>query len=286
MFESITVDQAIKRGHRTITYPVWFIVFGGFAAGLCLSILKLVPFWVAPLSLFFSFLPAWLYWSVFITKWRLWAFENVRNVHELKKRAIREKLIWTDGSFFEKTEIRNSNEKELWEKLLIKFDQEDLFVDDPTVPLETKIYFSKFNVYSEIVIRGIILLGGGSMLLNNNSPILGLLLIAVIIYSLPKSIKKAKRIKSPQIILTREGMETSSVGYYDWSEINHEEEIYEGNGKNRKQILVYSCPSGLVELVIDDLNTDIKKLNDLLIIYRGRFKKASNAKNRTYSFEN
>jgi hypothetical protein len=46
-----------------------------------------------------------------ITKWRVWAFENVRNVHELKKRAIQEKLISADSSIFEKTEIRTERQE-------------------------------------------------------------------------------------------------------------------------------------------------------------------------------
>ena len=285
MFESVSVDRAISKGHRMITYPVWFIVFGGFAIGLYFSILKVLPFWVAPLSLFISFLPAWLYWSFFITKWRLWAFENVRNVHELKKRAIREKLIWGDDSFFEKTEIRSLDQKERWEKLLYKFDFEDLFTDDPTVPKETIIYFSKFNVYSEIVIGFVVFFVGCANFLSKDNLIWGLILVTISSYFLFKSFKKAKN-KNPQIILNREGLETSTAGYYDWSEIRYEEVIYEGGGKNRKQVLVYSCPSGSIELYIDDLNTDFKSLNNLLIIYRGRYKNSIHAKQTNNFFEN
>jgi hypothetical protein len=51
-----------------------------------------------------------------ITKWRLWAFENVRNVHELKERAVQAKLIWPDHSIFEKMEIRSASDKERWRK--------------------------------------------------------------------------------------------------------------------------------------------------------------------------
>lgn len=285
MFESTSVEQAIKRGHRMITYPVWIIVFGGFAIGCLFCVFKILPFWVAPLSLFVSLLPAWLYWSFFITKWRLWAFENVRNVHELKRRAIREKLIWGDDSFFERTEIRNSQEKELWEKLLNKFDKEDLFTDDPTIPTETKIYFSKFNVYSEIVIAVIVLIIGSSLLIQNKNPILGAILIGAAIYFLSKSFKKAKN-RNPQIILNELGVETCDVGFFEWAEISCEEAIIEGTGRNTSHKLVYSCPAGFVELQINDLATDIKQLNNLLIIYRGRNKNRTNAQNRNNFFEN
>jgi hypothetical protein len=85
-----------------------------------------------------GFIMPWFYWSLAITHWRLWAFENVRNVHELKNRAIKKKLIWKDGSFFETTEIRTALQKDHWIRLLEKFNKQDIFLS-----LETKNCINK-----------------------------------------------------------------------------------------------------------------------------------------------
>jgi hypothetical protein len=269
MCEAVSVDDAISKGHRMITVPISLIILIGIFLGLFLAINKIVPYWFAPLSIIIAILPAWLYWSFFITKWRIWAFENVRNVHELKKRAIREKLIWKDGSFFEKTEFRNQNQKDTWEKLLVKFDKADVFVDDPSIPETTLIYYSKFNVYTQVGMGFVVMMIGIGNLINNQSPTLGIIMIAISIYFLFKSFKKAKN-REPQLILNEKGIETSEFGFHEWSQIYDEEVCTEGSGKSIKRKLVYSCQIGQIEFYIDDLTTDIKSLNKLLIIYRGR----------------
>ncbi len=117
MNEIVTVNKAITRGHRMVNYPVFVIMIGTLSVSFFLGSQGSFPLWIFPLGFGLAFGLAWLYWSIMITKWRIWAFENVRNVHELKKRAIQEKLIWPDGSVFEKTEIRSSATKEKWKSL-------------------------------------------------------------------------------------------------------------------------------------------------------------------------
>jgi len=53
------------------------------------------------------FVAAWLWWSVQVPKWRLWAYERVDDIPELKRRAIEAQLIWPDGSIFSRTEIKS-----------------------------------------------------------------------------------------------------------------------------------------------------------------------------------
>ena len=111
MREQKSVDKAIKRGHLIVNVPVFIAIIGCPALSLYLSKQNLIPGWGIGIAFFIGFVLAWFIWSFMITKWRIWAFDNVRNVHELKKRAIREKLIWNEGSIFEKTEIRRSEDK-------------------------------------------------------------------------------------------------------------------------------------------------------------------------------
>ena len=272
MNETVTVDEAIAKGHRMVNYPVFIIMFGTIGLGLYLGVKKILPFWVVPVGFGLGFGLAWLWWSVMITKWRLWAFDNVRNVHELKKRAVQEKLIWADNSIFEKTEIRNVRDKEKWSSLQQKFEQEDVFQDDLTIPNETIIYYSKGGNFVEMIVMLVCLGVGIYLLIRTDRYILGSFLSIVGGYFSYKEYKEATNTE-PQIILNEKGIETISTEFYEWTEIENEEVISEGSGKHIRYYLVYDHPNGTEHLKIDDYGTTQKSLNKLLILYRGRNKK-------------
>jgi hypothetical protein len=72
-------------------------------------IVGLNAFDAATVALFvLCFMGAWLWWSVAVPRWRLWAYERVSDIPELKRRAVAEKLIWPDSSFFAKTESKSA----------------------------------------------------------------------------------------------------------------------------------------------------------------------------------
>ena len=60
-----------------------------------------------------AFILGWVVWSFTIASWRLWAFEKVdpKFHKQLKKEAIKAKLIWPDGHIFERTEIRTKKQR-------------------------------------------------------------------------------------------------------------------------------------------------------------------------------
>lgn len=53
----------------------------------------------------------WLIWSIQVTRWRLWAYRQVRDLNALKAEAVALSVIWPSGHFFEKTEIRSRSQK-------------------------------------------------------------------------------------------------------------------------------------------------------------------------------
>jgi len=274
MYERVTVDEAIAKGHRMVNYPAIAIIFGVQILCICLGALRILSLWAIPVGFVLSIPLGWLYWSVMITKWRLWAFENVRNVHELKKRAVQEKLIWPDNSVLEQTEIRSWAEKEKWLSLQNKFGQEDLFVDDQSVPGETIIYYSKGKNFFEMAVMLGCFGTGLYILIASDHYIVGSLLSLVGVYAAYQEYKEATN-KAPQIVINDQGIKTSSTPFYPWADIEQEEVIREGSGKHVNHYLTYTYPEGSERLKIDDFETDQKSLNKLLRIYRGRSRQKS-----------
>lgn len=275
MNETVTVDEAISRGHRMISYPVIGIIVGTIVLTAYLSIQKLIPAWSFPISFVFAFLFSWLWASYIITKWRLWAYDNVRNVHELKKRAIQEKLIWADHSFLTKTEIRTAKDREKLNSLQNKFLRDDIFQDNIMVPAETFIYYSKGKSFLEMATALCVLCVGIYFLLNMEGyffRILGGVLSLIGIFFCYKKYRDATN-KEPQIMLNDKGIKTISTDFYHWKDIENEEVITEGTGKNTHYYLTYDHPRGSERLQIDGYNTNKKNLNKLLILYRARNKK-------------
>ena len=271
MSDTVTVDEAISKGHRMVNYPAMLIMFGTMGLTFYLGIQEILPTWIMPVGIGLSFLLPWIYWSVMITKWRLWAFENVRNVHELKRRAVQEKLIWADNSIFEKTEIRKSSDKEKWNSLQTKFKHDDKFYDDLTIPNETIIYYAKGKNFFEMVMGIGCLFVGIYLLTMTDSYIWGLLATVFGAYWGYTEYKEATN-TDPQITLNEKGIQTISTEFYKWSDIENEEVITEGSGKHIHYYLVYSHPKGQERLIIEDYETDQRTLNKLLILYKGRHK--------------
>jgi len=264
--KNVSVDQAISKGNRMVNYPVVVIILTtlGISFYLCIHL----PFWIVSIGFVFAIAFSWLWWSIMITKWRLWAFENVRNVHELKKRAIQEKLIWPDDVIFNKTEISNATEKEKWNVLKQKFQYEDIFQDDLSVPDETNIYFSKRKSFLHLLIM-LIVVGCCIFLINSSNHIAGYLIVVLGVYFAFKEFMKIIN-KLPQITINSDGIRTISTDFYNWNEIKNEEVIDESSGKHIRHYLIYEHPNGREQLLINDYAIDKSSLNKLLILYRGR----------------
>ena len=111
-----SVSAALWRGHLVVSLPVVILLIPGLAGGVTAGIAVGNEFGLNDASgiilsvvgLVAGMVPAWLWWSVAVPKWRLWALQHVENWPELKRRAIASGLIWPDGHIFGKTEIRSA----------------------------------------------------------------------------------------------------------------------------------------------------------------------------------
>ena len=102
--EFISVEAALRRGHAHVVYPPMAL----FALTLIAVLLGVghTPDWVWAVTCAGVFVAAWLWWSVALPRWRVWAIENVEDPGELILRAIGAQLMWPPGHFLELTEIR------------------------------------------------------------------------------------------------------------------------------------------------------------------------------------
>jgi hypothetical protein len=100
----ISVRRALLMGTLVVNVPVWLLLIGlPAAAGAFehqLGKLALAGFPI-------GFVLAWLWWSLSVPRWRLWAYERVDSIVALKRSAVSAGLTWPDGSFFARTEIKS-----------------------------------------------------------------------------------------------------------------------------------------------------------------------------------
>lgn len=270
MFETVTVDKALKKGQRMVNYPIASISIIIIVTTIFITVFFNQSGWLIPAGILAAIILGWLYWSLAITKWRIWAFENVRNVHELKQRAIKEKLIWKDGNIFGKTEIRTAAEKEKLRSLESKFLRDDIFIDDYAVPEETAIYYSKKKVFFQILLMLALMGLGIYLLIAGTNYIISGLLVAFGAYFGFSEYKKSLD-RSPQIILNSKGVETASMTFYEWKDITNEETVVHNTGKHTVHYFNYDCPEGSEHIDIDEYEINWRELGNLLRVYRGRY---------------
>jgi hypothetical protein len=154
-------------------------------------------------------------------------------------------------------------------------DQKDIFDNDLNVPEETIIYYSKTINYFQMAI---ILLAGGYgfyWFFINDEYIFNAILFLICAYLGHNSYKKATN-KKPQIILNHKGIQTSSIGFRPWKQIQNEEVVVRGYGKSTSWYLTFKHFGVPESLLINDFNINPATLNKLLRVYRARSENKSN----------
>ncbi|MBD1387323.1 hypothetical protein IDJ75_18685 [Mucilaginibacter rigui] len=273
MFETVTVKQAIQHGRKMVLLPM-LIIFGGILGGSIYLAFVQHIFFALPIGIWVGIIAAFVYRSIMITKWRLWAFENVRKVHELKTEASKALLLPVKDNFFEKTEIRTAAEKAKWLTLQQRFDKPDplFFEEDPEVPAETIVRYSVMKkilwslVFSVSFFAGLGLLYLGK---ETSNYVFGGVMTMFGGVFMCVCFKDALN-RTPQIILNSEGMATVKTPFYPWRSISDEKVIVRGSGKGQTTYLTYTCPTGYTELVLDDFTVSPRQLGHLIQVYRGR----------------
>jgi hypothetical protein len=291
MRENITVSKALNRSKiLLVAAPLiaMMVVFGLsiFAIGK-----KLVPGPIAvPLMLIIGIGSGWLVWSFNVVKWKIWAYENVRNVHELTRKAINQNLIWPDGSWCNKTEIWSYDQKQKFRQLEKKFDIEDEYHDDLSIPKETSLYYSKVEIYLSLAIGAFFVFA--FFYFGDRHNYIWIIMPLFGIYFIYRGFKKFINSNKPQLIINDSGI------YIDKNKENYVWDRITG-------LMVYSDKTGsflsflyidqeplpgdsfhkdeedvgdtyvlnAIQTEINEFNLSVAKIEKLLQIYRVRFEK-------------
>lgn len=274
MNENVTVEEAISKAKKYLDLPIKIFGMGSFLLLFLNLIYHKNNSWIIFVGYFPVIIIIYLLQKYATTKWQFWAFENVRNVHELKKAAIQNEIIKPNKSIFEQSEKFEIKHKSKLDKLRKKFELEDVFNEDLSIPFETKIFYKKSKMFFYfllfLIVFGILII---LSIIENLTLILFLSFIFLILsfYHLSKFLNQ-----KPRIILNNNGISTIKTSFYNWNEIENEEVITERHSSVVYYYLIYNHPDGNEKLNIGNLNTNNIKLNKLLIFYRGRYKKMNN----------
>lgn len=280
---AVTVKEAIRKGQievNLISLIIYVLIIG--------CVFYLYKFeshsvWLFVASFFFALIPTWIYWSYNIVKWRLWAFKNVKNVHELKYKAIRHLLIWEDDSFYNKTEIWTKFQKSEWKNISKKFKQPDVYEDNKAIPPETVVKFSKNSLVFIIAFSLLFIASSVYYFLDKNYLFSFGFLFAtgLLLYD------NLKKINKTFIKINEKGIQTINTNFIPWSSIVHIEVQRKGYGSDSKDFLTIHS---LVEdeddeynyekLLIQDFSISAIKLDKLIRIYKQRFKKNDRTNNQ------
>lgn len=256
---------------RTWPFVVGMMLF--LAAMIAVPVLRLSSWWFV-VAVVFPIANMWAWWCVAVTGWRIWAYERVRNVHELITIARQEELIPAEGSWLERTEWRTRADQERLAALAVRFNTPDEFSDDHMIGERTEILYSATKAWTGIV---------GSMFMFA-------LATYIVVNALPKDrsvwwvpvlcvalgavvmVRQITRLmdRRPVIILDENGIELRGGGFHLWSAINMEQVVRVRRGKNGFDELSFRTPQGVVAFRIDPLRTNKDELRHLMSVYRGR----------------
>lgn len=287
----ISVDEAVAKGRKMLLLPRMLLIIGLFCGlfpiGLILIAVVEGPvftknIWLIAGSvvfisiLVFLFLP-FLYWSKRTTSWKLWAFDNVDDVHELKIVALQANLFPLYGSVMDRLQIQSAYEREQWKKLQERFHFHGDFIDDSGLPAETRICFSKLQLSLNMLL-GLFFVGIGVTVVilsfHKKSAIwpkiVGVVIALAPWYMIIATFKDLLN-RKPQLVLSDTGIYTEGSGPIPWDAIYDIEvkQITQGR-RGIKYTLHFKYPGGFVNINVTELDISRNKLEKLIRVYRGR----------------
>lgn len=266
-----SIREVLNKGHLYINGLVTIVMISVWFASIFLSN-QVVPekYRVATIfiGLISGFVLGWLYWSLAIPRWRIWAFNNteLKNWTELKIRAINERLIWPDGSIFNKTEIRTKSQKNIIAQIekQIPNEIEEILIsdvqDDKDIPSKTDYYYAKSELFLNPILL-IVFISIGIYLISVDRYIIGLMGIGLAFYTFKLSLFNDLFKREKQMTISDEGitLNLEKIGFTKWSNASN-------IGLDDKGILTLQIWKGheLFDVTYNVANFGMKSRNDMI----------------------
>lgn len=151
--ETVTIQQAIRRGRKDVYF------MPNILYGVCSCFAPVAYFAGAGVFSIAPVLTGILIMLVYKTwarpRWRIWAYSNVADIHQLQRSAELANLLSRQS--YNKPGVTMSRKRRIkLEELIKRFDEEDTFQDDVSVAQETLIdtkYSFLSTVYTAFVLN-------------------------------------------------------------------------------------------------------------------------------------
>ena len=150
---------------------------------------------------------------------------------------------------------------------------ESLFAENKKAPKETIVYYSKANRLLHQIFS-ILLIGFGIYVFFYHNYYIGIGIIVLNIYG-NSNYHKSPKNRTPQLIISDDGIASKGNLIRKWSEIKNEDIIVKPSysGGFSEYYLSYDHKNGNEKIFINELDISTQKLNYLIKIYRNRSEK-------------
>lgn len=233
--------------------------------------------WAIPVGFGLAFIVSWLWWSFAVTHWRIWAYEHVRNIHELMEVAMNDKLIYPKGGWFERKEIRTPGQREVLRQLEARLATPDERADDPSVPPETAVRHSRAQMIALIVFGAAMIGISLVFILPSDSWLPLLLTIGVGAWMVADGVRKLVRNRLV-LLINRDGLVLNEKQFIPWGRITRAQVVLQGSGRNSRHVLVVEHAGARTELGIGALDITKNKLRHPLKVHRHRWEHGLDAR--------
>lgn len=234
MRKELSVEKAIGDGKKRVHRPTYIFLFSGFLLTISLT----TNLFTEKGFLAVKFIPIGLLLTIIITifvgnklisKWKLWAFYNVRNVHELKERAIQESLLYRNSPFMEKMEFKSVDESKKWKEIQLKFEQEDILIETKDLKKEeVKVYFSIKKTLFKSICYLIITCFSILLAIENDFSLITIIFILVAFLLFFSKARKLMN-RKPQLTISEIGIKLKQNEVIKWKNIYNEQIIADAN---------------------------------------------------------
>lgn len=280
----LSTYKVLNRGELTVTLPFILFMLVMMSLGVFVALKTDSIFYVVSLMALSFILPIFLYQHQKI-KWKLWAFENVRDLSDLLTKETSSLLLSGNNPLEEKTILSYKKDKERIKEIAFERKQNKTFaleIEDTFLPAKTEIKYS-IIYYLFFLLIGISI-GYVFFLIPTNTGdaifgkvVFGISALLFIQWSIRRLIDRDFILK-----LSHQGIELRKYGVLSWDKIENLQvfsRIHHRGSKRstREKSLEFSFKHGgelkTLKFNIRTLDISMPDLDETIKIYQLRHKK-------------